>query len=196
MALPRQIDRIPGQVPCNNGEMKISQIAIFAALAVVLSISIAPSWLEVKRARAGALKFSKQAKASLLEVKVVDSVKDITNPFTWISRKPVLVVARKAMEGYFVVVYVNFSQHDPVMNRALLSADCSGQTIRVVTQSVYEERLAQSEYDALGEKLPAWESADFYAMQAVMIEVKKSNSGRNVFFDIACHWDRYEQISA
>ena len=154
-----------------------------------------PGWLDVSRAREGVAKFSREASERQVETKVVMSAKYIENPFTWLRGKPIMVVARKPVDGDFLILFANFSEDDQSRNKALVSADCSGNKLRVVSQGNYEKYLSESGYSVLGDKLPPWSSADYNSMLSVMLAQEYSPAGSSVFFNIACHWDRYSPVA-
>lgn len=182
----------------NGLQLKLNRSKMLTVAGVV-SIGFAllfPGWLEVNRARKDAAKFVREASERQIEARVVASIKEIDNPFTWGNGKPVMVVARKAVDGNFMVLYANVSGDSQGRDKAFVSADCSGRKLRVVSRQVYEKYLTEVGYDVLGQKLPTWEAADYFAMLAVGVSEASLPAGQSVFFNIACKWDSYGPAAA
>ena len=175
--------------------MKIASLKAPAAALLVGLVLLFPGWLEVSRAREHAANFTLQGHEKQLEVKVLLSEKYLENPFSWFGGKPTFVVARKAMDGNFLLLFSSYSDDDKTTNKALVSADCSGHRLRVVTQARYETYLRESGYSILGDKLPPWSSAGYDAMLAVLLTQESIQSGTNLFFAAACNWDNYKSAA-
>lgn len=175
----------------NNQAMKISTLLSSAAVLAVGGVMLLPGWLEVSRARDAVANFTREARSRQVESKVVVSIKEIENPFTWFGGKPTLVVARKPVDGNFLVLYSDLSEGDSSNNKALVSADCSRRTVRVVSQRSYEKFLGESGYSILGGKLPSWNAAGYDSMLAVLVSQESVQAGSNVLFSVACNWDQY-----
>ena len=150
-----------------------------------------PGYLEVKRARQAAGLFFTEAQARSIEAKVIIRTKELENPFTWIDGKPYLVAARKEVNGNFVVIYGNIADDGITQNKALVSADCAKNRIRIVTQSVYERHLKENGYDLFGNRLPAWNDANSDDLASVLIVKEWRPPDQSAFYGIACKWESY-----
>ena len=175
--------------------MKIASLKTPSVALLVGLVLLFPGWLEVSRARERAVNFTLQGHERQFEVKVLTSQKSLENPFSWFGGKPTLVVARKAMDGNFLLLYSNYSDDDKTIDKALVSADCSGRRLRIVTQARYETYLSESGYSILGDKLPPWASAGYDAMLAVLLAQESIQAGTNLFFAAACKWDNYKSAA-
>ena len=150
-----------------------------------------PGWLEVDQARKNAVRFFAAAKMNKVEAKTVMSVHEIENPFTWGQGIPSVMAARKPMGEMFLVLFEKVSGAEQGANKALVSADCKANLLRVVGQQTYERYLEQSGYDVLGKKLPPWDAAGYDDMLAVMLTQAAVPAGQSMFFGIACRWEQY-----
>ncbi|MFH4856934.1 MULTISPECIES: hypothetical protein [Vibrio] len=81
------------------------------------------------------------------------------------------------------------------MDKVLVYADCEEGLIRLVTRSIYEDFQAEIGYDVLSNKLPVWEEADYGAMLAALMSQSSEESGKSVFYDIACKWESFRRIN-
>ena len=100
------------------------------------------------------------------------------------------------MNGNFLVVFERVSGAEQGGNKALVSANCSAKTLRLVDQESYERHLGQSGYDLLGNKLPAWDAAGYDEMLAVLVANGSVPAGRSMMFGIACEWEHYGPSAA
>ncbi len=173
---------------------KTSLTTTAAALLVGLVVFF-PGWLEVSRAREHARNFALMGRENQLEVKVLLSEKYPENPFSWFGGKPTFVVARQARDENFLILFSSYTDDDKTTNKALVSANCAGHTLRVVTQARYETYLRESGYSILGDKLPPWSTAGYDSMLAVLLAQESIKSGTNLLFTAACHWDNYKSAA-
>jgi hypothetical protein len=124
------------------------------------------------------------------------SLHELENPFTWRQGRPLVVAARKPINGDFLVIFETVSGSEQGGNKALVSANCDSKTLRLVDQESYERHLEQSGYDLFGRKLPAWDVAGYDEMLAVMVLSKFVPAGRSMMFGIACKWETYGSSAA
>jgi len=171
--------------------MKANIRNLAIALGVVLAAFL-PDYLEHRSRWRQASEFIEQANARKIEGKVVRSSFDLINPFSWKSGIPVVAAARQSRDdGNVLILYADFSDEHRDSNKVLVSADCAERKMRLVTQKSYDDFLNQSGYDLLGNKLPAWLEADYAAMLAVLMASPAEKIDQNLFFDIACAWDKF-----
>jgi hypothetical protein len=176
--------------------LKITNFATTATVVAIVAVLFVPGWLDANHALRDARRFSTEASLRHVEARVVRSTKYVENPFTWNNGMPTLVAARQPIGENFIVLYTSLSDGKSSMSKVLISANCADKKLRFVSQEIYENQLAQSGYDILGNKLPDWSQAGYDAMLAVMLGQPYSQANTSVFFDIACHWDRYHPVSA
>lgn len=166
-----------------------------AAIIGVALLLLLPGWLEVRSATKAAAEFANNARRNDIEARIVRSLKEIENPFTWWNGKPRLVAARKPVDDNFLVLYARYSDEATIMDKALVSADCKEGRMRLVSRSIYEDFQSESGYDVLGNKLPDWEDATYYDMLAVLISQEPEAPNQSAFYDIACNWNNFRRIN-
>lgn len=174
--------------------MKANIRNVAIALGVLLVI-ILLDYLEHRSRWKQATEFIQQANTRSVESKIVRSSFELLNPFSWKSRIPVVVAARQSKDdGNVLILYADFTEEYRESNKVLVSADCAERKMRLVTQKSYDDFLNQSGYDLLGNKLPAWQEADYTAMQAVLIASPAEKIEQSLYFDIACEWDKFPTV--
>lgn len=137
-----------------------------------------------------ATEFARNAHQNGVETRIVRSVKEIENPFTWRTGKPQLVAARKQIDSNFLILYAQFTDDGTIMDNALVSADCSERRMRLVSHSIYEKHQSETGYDIFGRTLPVWAQATYYDMLAVKLTQPPVAAYRGMFFEIACNWEK------